>query len=130
MTQRHFVQLKLGSESFEPSKISTEGCSDVDDFKESIKAKFSKKLVPYDAYELSIFEADGTTKISPMESIDQLSDMKMSLVAVVVVVVEPLEPQEVEAAEKAAISITRHHQDSLTILVDQRNYEHEGFGPT
>ena len=36
MAQKHFVQLKLGSKSFEPTQISTEGCSYVDDFKESI----------------------------------------------------------------------------------------------
>jgi hypothetical protein len=103
MAQKHFVQLKLGSKSFEPTKISTEGCSDMDDFKESIKVKFSRKLKAYDSYELVLFEADGTTKISAMDSIDQLNENKMPLVAVV----EPVEVQ-VEPTQKPAISITRH----------------------
>ena len=88
---------------FEPTKISTEGCSYVDDFKESIKVKFSRKLKAYDSYELVLFEADGTTKISAMDSIDQLDEKKMPLVAVV----EPVEVQ-VEPTQKPAISITRH----------------------
>jgi len=103
MAQKHFVQLKLGSKSFEPTQISTEGCSYVDDFKEFIKAKFSRKLKAYDSYELVLFEADGTTKISAMDSIDQLNGKKKPLVAVV----EPVEVQ-VEPTQKPAISITRH----------------------
>ena len=75
----------------------------MDDFKESIKVKFSRKLKAYDSYELVLFEADGTTKISAMDSIDQLNEKKMPLVAVV----EPVEVQ-VETTQKPAISITRH----------------------
>ena len=75
----------------------------MDDFKESIKVKFSRKLKAYDSYELVLFEADGTTKISAMDSIDQLNEKKMPLVAVV----EPVEVQ-VEPTQKPAISITRH----------------------
>ena len=96
MAQKHFVQLQLGSKRLEPTKISTEGCSDMDDFKESIKTKFPKVLKAYDSYELVLFEADGTTKISAMDSIDQLNGKKMPLVAVV------------EPAENPAISITRY----------------------
>jgi hypothetical protein len=95
--------LKLGSKRFEPTKITTEGCSDMDDFKESIKGKFSRKLKAYDPSEIALFEADGTTKISAMDSIDQLNEKKMPLVAFV----EPVEVQ-VEVAEKPAISITKH----------------------
>lgn len=73
----------------------------MDDFKESIKVKFSRKLKAYDSYELVLFEADGTTKISAMDSIDQLNGKKMPLVAVL----EPVDVQ-VEAAEKPAINIT------------------------
>lgn len=93
----------LGIKTFEITKISAEGCSDVDDFKESIKAKFSRKLKAYDSYELILFETDGTTKISAMDSIDQLNEEKMPFYAVV----EPVEV-EVESTEKLAVSITRH----------------------
>ena len=71
------------------------GCSDIDVFKKSIKATFSRKLNAYDAYEISLFEANGTSKISAMDPIEHLNDKKMPLIAFV-------EPDE------AAISITRH----------------------
>ena len=115
MAQMHFVELKLGSKSFEPTKISTEGCSDIDDLKESIKVKFPKVLKAYDSYELVLFEADGTTKISAMDSIDQLNEKKMPLVAVV----EPVELQ----VEQAQISSTRHqYYKQSKAFVSSRNY--------
>ncbi|KAK6092411.1 hypothetical protein MT418_007353 [Batrachochytrium dendrobatidis] len=104
MTQKHFVQLKLGSKTYQPARVSAESCESVYDFLSAIKTTtFPRVLKQYDVAELVLFEADGTTKISAMDSINQLDEKKMPLVAVV----EPVEVQ-VEAAEKPAISITRH----------------------
>ncbi|KAK5666833.1 hypothetical protein QVD99_006472 [Batrachochytrium dendrobatidis] len=104
MTQKHFVQLKLGSKTYQPARVSAESCKSVYDFLSAIKTTtFPRVLKQYDVAELVLFEADGTTKISAMDSINQLDEKKMPLVAVV----EPVEVQ-VEAAEKPAISITRH----------------------
>jgi hypothetical protein len=80
-------------------RVSTEGCEYILEFRTAIKAKFPKVLKAYDSYELVLFEADGTTKISLMDSIDQLEGKKMPLVVV-------LDP--VVIAEKPAISSTRH----------------------
>lgn len=103
MAQKHFVQLKLGSKISHPAKVSTEGCSYVDDFLSAIKTTaFPEKLKAYEAHDLSLFEADGTTAINTMESIDVLVVKKKPLV----VVVEPLE--EVEVSQKPDISFTRH----------------------
>jgi hypothetical protein len=100
----HFVQLKLGSKTYQPAKVSTEGCDCVYDFLGAIKTTtFPRVLKQYDVAELVLFEADGTTKISAMDSIDQLEGKTMPLVAVV----EPAEVQ-VEVAGKPLISSTRH----------------------
>ena len=88
MAQKHFVQLKLGSKTY-LERVSTEGCEYVLEFRTAIKTKFPKVLKAYDSYELVLFEADGTTKISAMDSIDKLEGKKMPLVAVV----EPVEFQ-------------------------------------
>ncbi len=112
MAQKHFVQLKLESKTF-IERVSIEDCEYVSDFKESIKTKFPRKLEAYDSYDLSLFEADGTTKISAMDSIETLTDKKMPLVAVV----EPVEVQ-VELVQKSTTSTPRrqvhNHDKALT----------------
>lgn len=105
MSKKHFVQLKLGIKTYQPTQVSAEGCSYVDDFKDSIKAKFYRVLKDYDAYELNLFEADGTTTISAMDSIDVLYEKKMPLVAVV----------EVEPVQKPEISSTTHYKQSKAV---------------
>ncbi|EGF76805.1 hypothetical protein BATDEDRAFT_28302 [Batrachochytrium dendrobatidis JAM81] len=88
MTQKHFVQLKLGSKTYQPARVSAESCKSVYDFLSAIKTTtFPRVLKQYDVAELVLFEADGTTKISAMDSINQLDEKKMPLVAVV----EPVE---------------------------------------
>ena len=99
MVQKHFVQLKLGSKTYQPAQVSSESCETVYDFLGAIKTTtFPRLLKAYDSYELVLFEADGITKISAMDTIDQLNGKKMPLVAVV----EPVELQ------KPNISSTRH----------------------
>ena len=98
--QKLFVQLKLGSQSFEPTKISTEGCEYILEFRTAIKAKFPKLLDHYDAAELVLFEADGTTKINPMDSIDKLNDKKMPLVAVVEPVEVQVQPPQISSSRR------------------------------
>jgi hypothetical protein len=101
MTQRHFVQLKLGSKTSGIVPVPAEG-EYVYDFLVAVKNQFPRKLKAYDADDLHI-EADGATSISPMDSIDTLTGQKKPLV----VVVKPVEVQ-VEPTQKPAISITRH----------------------
>jgi hypothetical protein len=72
MSHKHFVQLLLGSKTFGPSKVSTEGCSDVDDFTEEIKKKFSPLLDSYSAAQLNLYESNGTTQIDPETLIKDL----------------------------------------------------------
>jgi hypothetical protein len=60
----HFVRLALGNKTYK-AKVTTEGCSDVDDFKDAIKNKLPHLLAVYDAAQLSLFQPDGTTEIDP-----------------------------------------------------------------
>ena len=100
MVQKHFVQLKLGSKTYQPAQVSSESCETVYDFLGAIKTTtFPRLLKAYDVAELVLFEADGITKISTMDSIDQLNGKKMPLVAVV----EP----ELQVGQ-AQIGSTRH----------------------
>jgi hypothetical protein len=113
----HFVQLKLlGSKTYQPAKVSTEGCDCVYD---AIKTTtLPRVLKQYDVAELSLFAADGTTKISAMDSVNQLNEKTMPLVAVV----EPAEVQ-VEAAGKPLISSTRHQDYKHNIAIhSSRSY--------
>ena len=64
MTEKHFIQLKLGNKTFK-DKVSTEGCSDVSDFKSAIKNKFSPELDSYAPHHLTLFQPDGITEIDP-----------------------------------------------------------------
>ena len=69
MTLQYFIQLKLpGENKTFKTKVSTEGCSDIADFKVAIKTKFSPLLDSYDAAQLSLFQPDDngiTDKIDP-----------------------------------------------------------------
>lgn len=48
-------------------------------FKNPSMPSSQNTLKSYDSYELSLFEADGITKISDMDSTDQLTNKKMPL---------------------------------------------------
>lgn len=50
----HFVQLKLGKDPHRPTKVSTVGCIDVDDFIKAIKNMFPNLLATYSAAELTL----------------------------------------------------------------------------
>ena len=93
MSHKHFIQLLLGSKTFGPSKVSTEGCSDVDDFKEEIKKKFSPLLDSYSAAQLTLYEADGSTVIDSETSIDKLKEIAWKPMIVTVEEVEQPAPQ-------------------------------------
>ena len=70
----HFVKLKLGNKTYK-AKVSTEGCSDVDDFKEAIKNKLLHLLAAVDAAQLTLFQPDETTEIDPQTSVDDLKEI-------------------------------------------------------
>ena len=70
----HFTQLKLGNKTYK-QKVSTEGCTDVDDFKGAIKNRFSPDLDPYVPYQLTLFQPDGITEIDPGETIATLNNL-------------------------------------------------------
>ena len=68
MPQRLFVQLKLGSKTYQPAQVSAESCESVYDLLTSIKSTtFPRVLKQHDVAELVLFEADGTTNISAMD---------------------------------------------------------------
>ncbi|KAJ3198273.1 hypothetical protein HDU67_003586 [Dinochytrium kinnereticum] len=60
----HFIQLTLRSKNYK-DKVSTEGCSDVAEFKGAIENKFSPLLDPYATAQLTLFQPDGITQIDP-----------------------------------------------------------------
>lgn len=101
MTETHFVQLTIGTKTFETINVSTQACIFVSDFKESIKAKFSRKLKSYDAGEIRLLDADETS-INPMDSITKLKEKKKPIIAVVEIEVTPV--------QFPAISMTRHQE--------------------
>ena len=98
MRQKYFVQLKIGSKTYK-DKVSIEGCSDVADFKEEIKKKFSVLLNSYDTAQLSLYEADGTIVIDPETTIGEffVTTGKPYIVKV-----------EENPIQKPTISSTRH----------------------
>ena len=71
---KHFIQLVLGSKPYHPTKVSTEDCKDVDDFKRAIKREFSHLLHEYDVAQLTHFEADGNTEIDPQKPVAELKE--------------------------------------------------------
>ena len=72
---KHFIQLVLGSKPYHPTKVSTEDCKDVDDFKRAIKREFSHLLHEYDVAQLTLFEADGNTEIDPQKPVAELKEV-------------------------------------------------------
>ena len=85
----HFVRLALGNKTYK-DKVSTEGCSDVADFRAAIKAQFPKQLNGYEANELVLFQPDGTTEIDPGEAIAKLNEFNVGPWTPLVVTVEEL----------------------------------------
>ncbi|KAI8916146.1 hypothetical protein EDD86DRAFT_197776 [Gorgonomyces haynaldii] len=83
MTQ-HLVKLDLGGKTFGPTKVSTEGCSDVDDFKVAIKNKFSPALDSYAPFQLTLFESDGKTFIYAQKPATDLKEMPWKPIVVTV----------------------------------------------
>jgi hypothetical protein len=88
--KNHLVQLRLCCKTYTTS-VNTESFVLVEDFKESIKATFARKLNSYD--EILLCEYNGTTKINPMDPIEILGEKKRPLIAIVEPVVEVERPQ-------------------------------------
>jgi hypothetical protein len=63
----HFVRLALGNKTYK-AKVSTEGCSDVDDFKAAIKNMLSPYLDAFTTVQLTLLQPNGTTEIDPGET--------------------------------------------------------------
>ena len=95
----HFVKLELRNKKYK-QKVSTEGCTDVDDFKLAIKNKFPHLLGGYDPAQLTLFEPDGITEIDPET---QVSDLKEIVWHPMVVTVDT-----VESSQNPSISVSRH----------------------
>ena len=70
----HFVQLVMSSQNYR-QKVSTEGCSNVSDFRCAIKNKYSHLLSSYSAVQLTLFQPDGTTEIDPETSVTDLKEI-------------------------------------------------------
>ena len=100
MATKHFIQLKLGSKNFK-DQVSTEGCSNVAEFKQAIKTKFSKYLSDYEAYELSLFEPDGTTEIDPETDVSDLKEIPLNPM---IITVEDLPTQTTGSSKQLVFS--------------------------
>ena len=83
MAEKYFVKLRLGSQSFQPTKVSTQECEYVADFKDAIKNKFSPELDAYAGRHLILFEHDGITEIDAEETIEQLKEKQKPLIVTV-----------------------------------------------
>ncbi len=84
----HFVQLALGNKAYR-TKVSTEGCSDVDDFRDAIKKKFSPELDSYAPHHLTLLQPHGTTEIDPGEAIAKLNEFNVGPWTPLVVIAHP-----------------------------------------
>ncbi|KAI3655861.1 hypothetical protein MP638_001790 [Amoeboaphelidium occidentale] len=87
----HYVQLKLGNKSYK-DKVSTEGCSDVGDFRGAIKNKFSHLLAAYDTAQLTLHQPDGITEIDPQTSVADLKEIPWKPMVVTVEELPALPP--------------------------------------
>jgi hypothetical protein len=70
----HYVLLKIGNKTYK-KKVSTQGCSDVDDYKDAIKNKFSPLLDSYNAAQLILFTPDEKYEIDPETPITDLKEV-------------------------------------------------------
>ena len=86
----HFVKLVLGNNNVGPTKVSTEGCTDVDDFKGAIKSKFSPDLDSYAHHHIILCQPDGITEIHPGEVIEKFNEFAVGPLSPLVVTVEEL----------------------------------------
>ena len=72
MSQKYFVKLQLGNKSYGPTKVSTEGCKDVDDFINAIRAS---PQLPCGNGVIRLFESDGVTEIDPQTPVSELKEV-------------------------------------------------------
>ncbi len=70
----HFVKLVLGNKSYK-EQVSTDGCSNVSDFRGAIKSKFSPDLDSYAPHHLTLFQPDGTSQIDPETPVTDLKEI-------------------------------------------------------
>jgi hypothetical protein len=84
----HFVRLTLGNKIYK-TKVSTDGCSYIDDFKGAIKNRLPHLLA---AAQLTVFQPDGVTEIDPEETIAKLNDFNVGPWTPLVVTVDTPAP--------------------------------------
>ncbi len=84
MAQKFFIKLILGNETFGPAKVCSDGCSDVDDLRKTIKSTFSPTLDSYGAYQLTLHTPDGKTEIDPQTPVGDLKDIPWNPMVVTV----------------------------------------------
>ncbi len=72
---RHFVRLTIANKTFQPTQVSTDGCSNVADFRHAIKNKCPNLLAAYDAAQLKLFQPDGKTEIDPQTLVSDLKEI-------------------------------------------------------
>jgi hypothetical protein len=87
-SQKLWVQHQTNAKTFGPTKVSIEGCDDVDDLLKEIKKEFSKTLGSFNTSQLTLFRPDGITKINPGETIEKLNEFNVGPWTPLVVTVE------------------------------------------
>jgi hypothetical protein len=97
----HFIKLQLGNKTYK-DQVSTTDCTYVAQFRGAIKSKWTNLLKDYDAGQLTLFEADGSTEIDPE------TEMKDVFVTKGKPLVVKVDEQAKQLTEKPLISSTRH----------------------
>lgn len=101
----HFILLRLGDKNYK-EKVSTDGCSDVDDFKGAIKNKFPPLLNSYASHQLRLFQPDGITEIYPQTSVADLKEI-------------PWKPMVVTVEELPARAPSRKSRKQLRMTAEE-----------
>ncbi len=98
----HFVRLILGDKTYR-AKVSTEGCSDVDDFRGAIKIKLSPLLDSYATAQLTLLQPDGITEIDPETPVSELKEIPSKPMVVTV------DELPIKVKGKQSILMLRYH---------------------
>ena len=73
MSQKIWVAHETPAKTFGPTRVSIDGCSDVDDFLEEIKKK-SQLCIPSKT-PITLYQPDGNTEIKPTDTINSIGNM-------------------------------------------------------
>ncbi len=119
----HFVCLKLGGDTM-TGKVKTDGCRDVDDFRDCIKACFSKALNFIEPYQLHLFDPEGSTEIDPQTLMGDLQEIPRKPMVVTVSELHRCSPRQ---QQYKPLSSAASCQKYLDALADRISYFYDFY---